>query len=158
MDVLAQCCIAGDPGINTHMHKSSVHQYLYWSCAILLACVWHPVCVCVYVCLSPGVSECLVTGETLGWIFFHQTADEILGWEKKKGHQKGHKRSIALDTQTPCPPDTAMNVICLWKSLHLWGCNYCKGQHANILKRQCWYNGIMSRYNVYDPHHLSLTC
>lgn len=35
------------------------------------------------VCFSPGVSEGLLARETLGWIFFHQTADEILGWERK---------------------------------------------------------------------------
>lgn len=34
--------------------------------------------------LSPGVSECLLTGEALGRIFFHETADEILGWRTRK--------------------------------------------------------------------------
>lgn len=43
---------------------------------------------------SPGVSERLLTGETLGWVFFHEVADEILGWETS-----GHKTSVHLDTQ-----------------------------------------------------------
>lgn len=80
-DVLAKRCIPGDPDIQTHylLTLPTIPQYLYWFYAFLLACVWHMTCVC----FSPGVSECLFAGETLGWIFFHQTANEILGWEKK---------------------------------------------------------------------------
>lgn len=48
-------------------------------------------CGSVGVFFSPGVSERLFTGETFNWIFFHQAADEILGWEKKKKIKKAIK-------------------------------------------------------------------
>lgn len=45
-------------------------------------------------CFSPGVSEGLITGETLGRIFFHETADEILCWKKKKNIKKTRKLQL----------------------------------------------------------------
>lgn len=99
MDVLAERRIPGDPDApNSDRQiaaglflKNNKKQQLFFPSFSLnsasLTCVEHP----VLVWLSPGVSERLFTGEALGRIFFHETANEILGWQrerKKKTHSQ----------------------------------------------------------------------
>lgn len=77
---------AVSPAILTHTNRH-IYQHILFQlqllCSISLTCARHSECRG----LSPGVSERQFAGEALGRILFHQTADEILGWQKK-GEEK----------------------------------------------------------------------
>lgn len=93
MDVLAERRIPGDPDApNSDRQLAAGLLFLeflfsFSLLSVSLACVEHP----VQVWLSPGVSERLLTGEALGRIFFHETANEILGWQREKKTKNIHK-------------------------------------------------------------------
>lgn len=93
MDVLAERRIPGDPDAPNSDRQLAAGLFFFKFLfsfslnSVSLACVEHP----VQVWLSPGVSERLLTGEALGRIFFHETANEILGWQREKKPKNIHK-------------------------------------------------------------------
>lgn len=85
---------------NRHIYQHVLFQKRNWQllCSILSACVRHSECCS----LSPGVSERQFAGEALGRILFHQTANEILGWQKKGEEKNIFKKpqiSVCLDKE-----------------------------------------------------------
>ena len=103
VDVLAEGRVPSDPE-HTHTDTLTSHN-THMSVGVCVRSSAFMVGVC---CLSPWVSEGLVTGEALRRVFLHQTADKVFGCEKQNScsHSSHHTQTVNSQcnvSHTPWP-------------------------------------------------------